>query len=674
MGVVYKAHDTLLERVVALKIISTSIEDNPDLRERFFREARAAGQLSHRNIITIHDLGEHEGQPFLSMEYLTGEDLQHRLARQEPMSLRRKLEIAADICDGLAYAHRRGLVHRDVKPANIFITDDGVVKLLDFGLARMVTSELTRSNMMMGTLNYMAPEQVRGERTDHRADIFSFGVVLYEMLSGRKAFQGDSFATTLYKILQDVPEPLHNIDSTLPAELEWLVEKSLAKPRDERYQEITDLSRDLAVIRQQLSGSDTVTTASTAFPPQRLPSDPPRSPGSSGSRRLLETPAPLSPPPSAAPERPPTGAQPIAHRWGTAGAALVLLAVGAVGAWLALREPSTPKRATQEPSPPPVSQPAATPQPQPQPQPVPAPPVQEAPAPTDSAPTPQASRRTADDARFRMSRAKTAARQAGSAATGSPAYAAALAAEREGQRLYQAGNLAEATSKFYEANGLFRSAELTPAPAAPAAQHAPPQQRPETQPPPSTAPVPSAPPTQQRPATQPPPSTAPAPSAPPTQPTPTVPASENPVELPPTPAPRVPPVTPPPRAAQPPITAAEGPASPKAEEAIRELLTRYEQALESRNVDALKRIWPTLQGSQEEAVRKDFLHARRIQVDIDDTNITVTGNSATVTFTRGYHLATVDGQRLDSASRTTMSVRRAGNEWVIDRLRFEAPK
>ena len=208
MGVVYRAHDALLEREVALKIISASIEGNPELRERFFREARAAGQLSHRNIITIHDLGEHEGQPYLAMEFLTGEDLQKRLSRPEPMSLARKLEIAADICDGLSYAHRRGLIHRDIKPANIFITDEGMVKLLDFGLARMVTSELTASNMMLGTLNYMAPEQVRGERTDHRADIFSFGVVLYEILSGRKAFQGDSFATTLYKILQDVPEPL----------------------------------------------------------------------------------------------------------------------------------------------------------------------------------------------------------------------------------------------------------------------------------------------------------------------------------------------------------------------------------------------------------------------------------------------------------------------------------
>ena len=285
MGVVYRAHDSLLEREVALKIISASIEGNPELRERFFREARAAGQLSHRNIITIHDLGEHDGQPYLAMEFLNGEDLQRRLSRPEPMSLARKLEIAADICDGLSYAHRRGLIHRDIKPANIFITDEGVVKLLDFGLARMVTSELTASNMMLGTLNYMAPEQVRGERTDHRADIFSFGVVLYEILSGRKAFQGDSFATTLYKILQDVPEPLQNIDASLPYEVVRLVEKSIAKMKEERYQDLSDLGRDLALHRQHLALSDSDTMAipvPTAFrtpSTHRVSSDPPRSSG-----------------------------------------------------------------------------------------------------------------------------------------------------------------------------------------------------------------------------------------------------------------------------------------------------------------------------------------------------------------------------------------------------------
>ncbi len=662
MGVVYRAHDTLLERVVALKIISTSIEENPDLRERFFREARAAGQLSHRNIITIHDLGEHEGQPFLSMEFLTGEDLQHRLARQEPMSLRRKLEVASEICDGLSFAHRRGLVHRDVKPANIFITDDGVVKLLDFGLARMVTSELTRSNMMMGTLNYMSPEQVRGERTDHRADIFSFGVVLYEMLSGRKAFQGDSFATTIYKILQDVPEPLHNIDSTLPAELEWLVEKALAKARDERYQELTDVARDLAVIRQHLSGSDNVTTASSVFSPLRLPSDPPRSSGS-GPKRLVETNPPLSPPPVAPSDRPITAVQPPPRRWGLAGVAVVIMAVAAVGAWLALRETPSENRVTEQTSPPPVSQPATPSQPQPQPQPAPAPPpaVQEAPpAPTESV-APQPSRRAADDARVGMNRAKAAARQAGSGATNSASYASALAAEREGQRLYRAGQVAEAAAKFYEANGLFRSAELTPPPQAappPTTQHSP-SQRPETPPPPSSPPQAS------------PPVTQPSPPAP--QPTPVVPKAEGPVELPPVPAPRPTPAPAPPQTTQPPpITAAEGPASPAAQEAIRELVRRYAQALESRNVDTLKRVWPSLPGSQEEAMRKEFAHARRIDVEVDDTNVNLSGNTATVTFIRRYRLSTVDGQRLDTNSRTTMSVRRAGTDWVIDRVRFEA--
>ena len=660
MGVVYRAHDTLLERVVALKIISTSIEDNPDLRERFFREARAAGQLSHRNIITIHDLGEHEGQPFLSMEYLTGEDLQHRLARQEPMSLRRKLEVASEICDGLSYAHRRGLVHRDVKPANIFITDDGVVKLLDFGLARMVTSELTRSNMMMGTLNYMSPEQVRGERTDHRADIFSFGVVLYEMLSGRKAFQGDSFATTLYKILQDIPEPLQNIDSTIPEELVWLVEKALAKPRDERYQELTDISRDLAVIRQHLSGSDAVTTASSVFNPQRLPSDPPRSSGS-GQRRLYDTARPPTPPPVTPSDRPITAVQSPARRWGLAGGAIAVLALVAVGAWLALRETPGENRAPEQGSQAGLTQPAPAPQPQPQeppqPQQLPAPPVQEAPPVVEGATTPQAAKRAADDARVKMGRAKNAARQAGTVATSSRSYGAALAAEREGQRLYQSAHFAEAAAKFYEAQGQFSSAELTPAPslapAAPAASAQPQQQRVETQPPPAAAP-----------ATQ-----TPTPSP---QPPPTVPRAEGPVELPPAPAPRAP-VTPPPAPRiEKPITAAEGARSPGAEEAIRELVRRYAQALEARNIDSLKRIWPSLQGAQEEAVRREFMHARQIDVDVDDTNVNVSGTNGTVTFMRRYRLSTVDGQRLDTNSRTTMSVRRAGNEWVIDRVRFEA--
>ena len=150
------------------------------------------------------------------MEYLEGEDLQRRMSGHDRMSLSHKLDLAIEVCEGLQFAHNHAVVHRDIKPANIFITDDGTVKLLDFGLARLVTSELTHSNMMMGTLNYMAPEQVRGERADHRADIFATGVVIYELLSGRKAFQGDSFAATLYKILQEVPEPLDRSSPPCP--------------------------------------------------------------------------------------------------------------------------------------------------------------------------------------------------------------------------------------------------------------------------------------------------------------------------------------------------------------------------------------------------------------------------------------------------------------------------
>ena len=216
MGVVYRAHDTLLERTVAVKMISAPIDQNADLRERFFREARSAGQLSHRNIITIHDLGEHEGQPYLAMEFLEGHDLQERMVSPQKLSVRRKLDIAIDICEGLDYAHVHGVIHRDIKPANVFVTDGGMVKILDFGLARLVTSELTRSNMMMGTLNYMAPEQIRGERVDHRVDIFSAGVVLYELFGGKRAFEGDSFASTLYKILQESPTSLRELDPTLP--------------------------------------------------------------------------------------------------------------------------------------------------------------------------------------------------------------------------------------------------------------------------------------------------------------------------------------------------------------------------------------------------------------------------------------------------------------------------
>jgi serine/threonine-protein kinase len=670
MGVVYRARDTLLERTVALKVIGTSIEGNPELRDRFFREARAAGQLSHRNIITIHDLGEHEGQPYLAMEFLIGEDLQRRLQRPEPMSLARKLEIASEVSEGLSFAHRRGLIHRDIKPANIFITDDGVVKILDFGLARMMGSEMTASNMMFGTVNYMAPEQVRGERTDHRSDIFSLGVLLYELLSGKRAFQADSFATTLYKILQDVPESLLNIDPTLPHDVVRIVEKAMAKARDERYQDLTDLTRDLAIVRQLLSSGDAVTMAVPGSGPHRVPSDPPRSAAAAITR-----------PPSAPPALSGQVMESPAPSWRkwvplAAGVAL-LLAVGGAAAWWTLRDREAPA-GVQAPGPsaPRTDQPAAPPAVTP-----PELPPSKSAEGTKPSPPPsvaeQASQRAASEARTRMSRAKSAARQARGAER-SITYGAALTAEREGQRLYQAGQYSEAAAKFYEASGLFHSAELSASGTVPPSPVEVP--RPSAPAPGGTAPV--APPpagparTSQSPATQPPaspppatqsPSPPPAAGAPGANPPPAERAAPPPATVP-SPAP-VPPAT---RTTPPPPSLPSE--SPRAlEEGVRELLRRYEQALEGRNIEVLKRLWPGLQGAQEEAIRREFMFARRIDVTIEGVDVTVSGTTATARFIRRYQILTVDGQRPPTTTtRTTLSARRTGNDWLIDHMSFEA--
>ncbi|RPJ72286.1 MAG: serine/threonine protein kinase, partial [Acidobacteria bacterium] len=256
MGVVYKAYDPLLQRVVAVKLIAGNMDDDPDLRDRFFTEARAAGHLSHRNLVTIHDLGEEQGQPYFAMEFLEGRDLGRRMRSQEPMTLTRKLDIVSQVAEGLRYAHALGVTHRDIKPGNIFLTSSGEVKLLDFGLARLHGSELTRTHSVLGTISYMAPEQIRGERADGRTDQFALGVVLYELLSGRRAFEGDSFATTLHKILEGAPEPLGKLDPCLPPELIHIVDRTLAKAPEDRYQRVDDFLVELAAFRGGLRGSD----------------------------------------------------------------------------------------------------------------------------------------------------------------------------------------------------------------------------------------------------------------------------------------------------------------------------------------------------------------------------------------------------------------------------------
>jgi hypothetical protein len=252
MGVVYRARDPIMERVVALKTMSTDLDAAPEMRARFFREARSAGQLSHKNIITIFELGEEDRRAYMVMEYVEGEDLKTRIARGERMSLEDKLRVVMEIAEGLAHAHHKKVIHRDIKPGNIYITAQGMVKILDFGLAHVASSDITKTGSVLGTPNYMSPEQVRGDKVDHRSDLFATGALFYELLTGRKPFSTPTLHATLLKILEEDPEPVGDLDPTLPAELTSIVKRLLAKDPAERYQQADDLVKDLDRVRRAL--------------------------------------------------------------------------------------------------------------------------------------------------------------------------------------------------------------------------------------------------------------------------------------------------------------------------------------------------------------------------------------------------------------------------------------
>lgn len=252
MGVVYKAYDSVIGREVAIKLILERALAVPMVRQRFYREARSAGRLTHDNITIIYDVGEEDDRPYLVMEYLEGQELREAMNSTTPFSLEHKLRIAAQICQGLDYAHRNHVIHRDIKPENIFILKNGRAKIMDFGIARLATDEgtLTQANSSIGTPKYMSPEQVRGEKVDHRSDIFSVGVVLYEMVAGFNPFSGDHVTTIIYKILNKEPEPINLEEGLthLSETIQLILQKSLAKDRAERYQSCADLADDLQFV------------------------------------------------------------------------------------------------------------------------------------------------------------------------------------------------------------------------------------------------------------------------------------------------------------------------------------------------------------------------------------------------------------------------------------------
>jgi serine/threonine-protein kinase len=248
MGVVYKARDPIMRRIVAIKTMSAEIASDPELHDRFYREAQSAGNLSHRNIITIYDMGEADGRPYIAMEFLSGEDLKTKLDRRAKLSLEDRLSWMRETMAGLAHAHGKDVIHRDIKPANIFITREAEPKILDFGLARLTSSVATKSGLVMGTPSYMSPEQVRGEKLDTRSDIFSAGATFYELLAFRKPFPGDSIHGVFFKILETAPDPIPGI----PADLAEIVFKMMAKNREARYASATAVHEDLERLEASL--------------------------------------------------------------------------------------------------------------------------------------------------------------------------------------------------------------------------------------------------------------------------------------------------------------------------------------------------------------------------------------------------------------------------------------
>ncbi len=268
MGEVYKARDTRLDRTVAVKVLPSHLSDNAERKERFEREAQAVSSLNHAHICTLHDIGSVDGIDFMVMEFIEGETLADRL-KKGALPLKKVLEYGIQISDALDKAHRQGVVHRDLKPGNVMLTKPGV-KLLDFGLAKLQTAgvevgfdsslptqqkDLTGKGAILGTIQYMAPEQLEGKEADSRSDIFAFGAVLYEMLTGRKAFVGKSQASIIGAILKDdVPAPSETQTLT-PRSVDHLVSKCLAKDPDDRWQTARDLATELSWIQKGTSES-----------------------------------------------------------------------------------------------------------------------------------------------------------------------------------------------------------------------------------------------------------------------------------------------------------------------------------------------------------------------------------------------------------------------------------
>jgi serine/threonine protein kinase len=608
MGVVYLAEDERLGRQVALKFLPPESAASHQALERFRVEARAASSLSHPGICAIFDIGDDQGTPYIVMEALKGESLRDRINRG-PLKVADLLDIAIQLADALDAAHAQGIIHRDIKPSNIFIGDKNRTKILDFGLAKLAQAagpissgaatralyasthrDLTMPGSALGTVSYMSPEQARGEAVDTRTDLFSLGVVLYEMATGIQAFGGSTQAIVFDAILNRTPHPITHINPLIPPRLESVIVTALEKDRELRHQHASDLEAELKRIRRDLeSGSLAAATRTQVTPAADR---------RSGTTRPTET-AP---------------AKSRSWMWVAVGALVIALALAGFNLWsdtasqvaVAPAAEQTPVAPPVQTSPPAPSPAAAEPEPAP-PAAQPKPQAAVPPARPTPQPQPQQPARPATDPRPQTSQPSV---------TPTP------------QRPPQNLPAPESVTATTPPPSLSPSLPPPPEPTATAA------------PPPAQPPAPAA--TQpQTPATQP----------PATQPPPTQPPSRS-AATPPAAVPTVPPASP-----------------VESDDAlVRGVIRTYERAIETKNVDLFRSVWPGLSAAEESRLRTSFSQVDSQQVEITVDELRIEGRTATVRISRRDTIMS-SGRRQNASSRQTLRLEKAAAGWIITEIR-----
>lgn len=642
MGAVYRALDPVLNRIVAIKVMSDAVARDEELRARFLREAQSAGSLQHPNVITIFDFGEVEGHLYIAMEFVEGADLEYVLRQCVPLTLAQKLDIAIDLLSALAYAHRRGIVHRDIKPGNIRLTEEWRAKIMDFGIVHLESSRMTRTGIALGTPDYMAPEQITGGKVTAATDIFAAGGVLYELLTGSRPFPADTLHGVMYKIVTEDPPLLETMLPGLPRELSPIVARALSKEPDQRYPTALDMANELSAVRRTVEESPTSGPSTVSL-------------RSSLDRAL--TAARLRA------ER--QGLRVALYAAGGTAAVLVLVA----GVWFTLAAHRTRSSRGAEGSPLPVASPgargaqasvsqtgratagAAAPTIPRDTTTVPAVVAKDPAAQHDSLASAR-QRREFTDYTTTALRARQNAVDAGASAE---QLAPGDSARRQADRLAANGKLDEAKGLFSYAATLWSNAAQRPHGVAGAAATTGTSAiaRPPASPPPVAAsPTSSA------------SSTATRSASPPTQPQPDG-----------RPLPGVTPqVTPsrssaiaPPPVVSPPATAPAPTANTDAE--IRAAVQGYARAIDSRDLAELRRANPGLTDDQQHAFDLFFHNVRSLHTSLAVLSSTVNGNAAEAQLSGTYDYQTADGQSHHQEERFVATLRRDGGVWKLTAVR-----